>query len=88
MKLILLNSLGMTVSVMSGLLAVFCGTCPITKTGLFMSASSLQYQQTEVTYPYFQQLGTSLGYSVAQDTADNTSALEISRFIDEDIPVV
>lgn len=87
MKLILLHSLGMTVSVMSGLLAVFCGTCPITKTGLFMSASSLQYQQ-KVTYPYFQQLGTSLGYSVAQDTADNTSALEISRFIDEDIPVV
>lgn len=32
------------------------------------------------------QLGTSLGYSVAQDTTENNSTLEISRFIEQDIP--
>lgn len=32
------------------------------------------------------QLGTSLGYNVAQDTTENTSLLEISRFIEQDIP--
>lgn len=35
-----------------------------------------------------QQLGTSLGYNVAQDTTENTSLLEISRFIEQDIPAV
>lgn len=73
-------------NVMCGPLAVSCGTCPITKTCLYMWASIINASKYSLLF--LQQLGTSLGYSVAQDTTENTSLLEISRFIENDIPSV